>query len=97
MPEAEVVFDLKSAYEVTAVNLRKGAPAFPNGIEVEVSEDGKSFRTVAKAPKPDWDGGGWTMVKTEPAKGRYVLVRIKYPTTKGGYLDELEIYGRPLK
>lgn len=97
MPEAEVVFDLKSAYEVTAVNLRKGAPAFPNGIEVEVSEDGKSFRTVAKAPKPDWDEGGWTMVKTEPAKGRYVLVRIKYPTAKGGYLDELEIYGRPLK
>lgn len=96
MPEAEVVFDLKAEYNVTAVNLRKGAPAFPQSVDVEVSKDGNAFETVAKDAAPDWDEGGWSMVKTKPTIGRYVLVRIKYPKT-GGYLDELEIYGRPLK
>lgn len=97
MPEAEVVFDLKSSYTITAVNLRKGHPAFPSGVEVEVSENGKRFRPVAKASTLTWDEGNWAMVKTEPASGRYVLVRILYPSAAGGFLDELEIYGRPLQ
>lgn len=97
MPEAEVVFDLKSVYTISAVNLRKGHPAFPTGVEVEVSENGKHFKPIAKASTLTWDEGDWAMVKTEPVKGRYVLVRIIYPSAAGGFLDELEIYGRPLK
>ena len=64
---------------------------------MEVSEDGRRFHPVAAATELSWDEGDWAMVKTEPVKGRYVLVRILYPSAAGGFLDELEIYGRPLK
>ncbi len=97
MPEAEVVFDLKTDYNITALNLRKGAPAFPKSIDVEVSQDGNRFQPIAQNAEMNWDENGWSMVKTKPAVARFVLIRIKFPDAKGGYLDELEIYGRPLK
>ena len=48
---ADVLFDLKSEYEVMRVKLAKGAKAWPEGFKVLTSRDGKSFAEQASASR----------------------------------------------
>ncbi len=96
-PEMEVVFDLKESYAFTGVNLRRGTQPYPGAISVRVSADGKTFAPAIPETPFAWDESGWSMTKAEaPVNARYILVKVTFPTPKGGNIDEIEIYGKPL-
>ncbi len=93
---ADIVFDLKGEYDVTKVRLRNANRSIPVSMEVFVSKNGKEFTPVGKADNLEWKKR-WCEQATKAMKGQFVKVRVGYKDAKGGYLDDVEIYGKPLK
>jgi hypothetical protein len=70
--------DLGQSYPVRRVVLdTSGSPGdWPRGFVVEVSEDGKTWRTVARTDRgAECQAGGVTTVSFEPSAARYVRVK----------------------
>ncbi len=92
---AEVVFDLQKTYQLTGIRLRRAVAPYPAAVAIAVSEDGKEFRPAAEADALNWDDGGWAEIKFSPEKARFIRVRFRFAGGKGGWVEELEVYGRP--
>jgi hypothetical protein len=92
-PILPIEFDLKDVYPLEMVRLQMGPPAYPDGMEVLISTDGKEFTSlgIAKVDGPP-AGAKWIeLTDLKRCKARYV--RINVNMANGGYLDEVEIWG----
>ncbi len=86
-----VQVDLGSVQPLGSVVLRWEAAA-GKAFDIEVSDDGSSWRTVAR--EDDGPGGTQTLVLDEGTEGRYVRVAATQRLTKWAYsLHALEVYG----
>ncbi|MPN31021.1 hypothetical protein SDC9_178492 [bioreactor metagenome] len=88
-----MIFDLGKPYEVTGVAVRSRKEGVPSGFAVSVG-DGGTFTETGATAKPEWTDL-WTTLKTKPAVGRFVKIRVRFPDRNGGWLDEIELFGRP--
>jgi hypothetical protein len=89
--EEWVYVDLGAPCEFDRVALYWIAPAAEGSLQV--SDDAESWRDLQPLP----GGGGLTddIKLPQPARGRYVRVLMKRPTSPDGYmLSEIEVYGR---
>ncbi len=88
--------DLGQSYPVRRLVLDSaGSPGdFPRGFVIDVSEDGKAWRTVAKTDRgAECQAGGVTTVSFEAAPARYL--RIKQTGTVQGLfwsIHELHVF-----
>lgn len=93
----DVLFDLKSDYEIIEVKLARGAPSYPEGFTVLTSSDGKTFTKQASvsAKKQGWKENKWLSGKLNHVPAQYVRIQVHMPG--GGYIDEIEIWGRRMR
>ena len=90
--EAAPCFDLGKEYIVKRLRLRHGRNPRPDSWELQAGTDGATFRTIASG-KPEWTGDRWAEIDLVPVKARFIRIVLRYPDGKGGYLDEIELYG----
>lgn len=90
--EAAPCFDLGKEYIVKRLRLRHGRNPRPDSWELQAGTDGATFRTIASG-RPEWTGDRWAEIDLVPVKARFIRVLLRYPDGKGGYLDEIELYG----
>ena len=79
-------------YIVKRLRLRHGRNPRPDSWELQAGTDGATFRTIASG-KPEWTGDRWAEIDLVPVKARFIRIVLRYPDGKGGYLDEIELYG----
>jgi hypothetical protein len=95
LSEVEILFDLKSRYDVSRLLVRRGnryATETPNQIIVTCSKDGKAFsKPMSFTPK--WEGEIAELKLTAPEDSRYVKIRFEFPN-QYGCLDEVWIFGK---
>ncbi len=83
---AWLLFDLGEAKEIHGIAIESWFQAYASGYNVQVSDDGENFTTVATVT--DGKGNGYDEHMFESARGRYVKVNF----TKKGYMFNYEIY-----
>jgi len=96
--DVDVLFDLKDTYQIERVRVAAGAAAYPVGLKVLVSDDKETW-TEAGSIYPEegqgwWQEHRWMKVERMTGHGRYVRVVVKMPG--GGYINEIEIWGRQI-
>jgi hypothetical protein len=93
-PSVNVIFDLKAEYKVEKV-LIKGKQTMPVSMQV-FSGDGTEFTEVSDVEKLEWDGE-WSGVAINPSITQHIKLEVNFADAGGGFIDEIEIYGRPAK
>lgn len=83
---AWLLFDLGETKEIHGIAIESWFQAYASGYNVQVSDDGENFTTVATIT--DGKGNGYDPHFFDSASGRYVKVNF----TKKGYMFNYEIY-----
>ncbi len=84
--KAWLLFDLGETKEIHGIVIESWFQAYASGYNVQVSDDGENFTTVATVT--DGKGNGYDAHYFDSASGRYVKVNF----TKKGYIFNYEIY-----
>ena len=84
--KAWLLFDLGETKEIHGISIESWFQAYASGYNVQVSEDGENFTTVATIT--DGKGNGYDEHFFDSARGRYVKVNF----TKKGYMFNYEVY-----
>jgi len=92
-PIIPIEFDLKDIYPLEMVRLQMGPPGYPDGMEVLVSTDGKTFTSAGTAKVDGPPAGAKWIELTDMKRCQARYVRINVNMAHGGYLDEVEIWG----
>ena len=93
---AEVIFDLKKRYAITKLGFYAPKNNPVRSVNVQIGEDEKSFRN-AKTGAIEDQKNGWIMLPVDGSSGQYVKIYLEFKNTTPCLLDEIEVYGRPLK
>lgn len=83
---AWLLFDLGETKEIHGIAIESWFQAYASGYNVQVSDDGENFTTVATIT--DGKGNGYDAHYFDSASGRYVKVNF----TKKGYMFNYEIF-----
>lgn len=83
---AWLLFDLGETKEIHGITIQSWFQAYASGYNVQVSDDGENFTTVATVT--DGKGNGYDTHYFDSARGRYVKVNF----TQKGYFFNYEIF-----